>query len=55
MMQQEQREILRFDHVSKAFFGVYAVKDVSFSTYAGDVLAIQLTPQGMACLLSIRN
>ena len=39
-MQQEQREILRFDHVSKAFFGVYAVKDVSFSTYAGEVLAI---------------
>ena len=40
MMQNAQKEILRFDHVSKAFFGVYAVKDVSFSTYAGEVLAI---------------
>lgn len=35
-----KNEVLRFDHVSKAFFGVYAVKDVSFSTYQGEVLSI---------------
>lgn len=35
-----RREILRAEGLSKAFFGVYAVRDVSFSANEGEILAV---------------
>ena len=36
----DSREVLCLENISKAFFGVYAVQDVSFSINRGDVLGI---------------
>jgi ribose transport system ATP-binding protein len=36
----DSKEVLRLESISKAFFGVYAVKDVSFSVNRGEVLGI---------------
>jgi ribose transport system ATP-binding protein len=36
----ERETLLSLNHISKAFFGVYAVKDVSFDVTPGEVLSI---------------